>query len=335
MWLPQGDLLNEDEFRRRHAMIVRIVFIQAAVLPFMAVFVGRGLLHGLIDATPVAGLAVAAVFVPGKRGSVVATLGMTSGCAAAVHLSNGSIEAHFLYFVAVGLIALYQSWTPFLAAVLFVVVQHGAMGAIDPATVYNHHAAVHNPWLWAAVHGGILLSACLVSITTWRIIEFQALHDALTKLANRRLLFDRLQVALLSANRYGGKVALLFIDVDSFKTINDSFGHGVGDRALVHVADSLRSSARQSDTVARLGGDEFVILLPTVTDRDDAVAMATRLLESVAQPLDVNGREIDVRVSVGVALADGATNPDDVIRSADGALYDAKANGKGTVAVVG
>src|SRR5262245_18465951 len=115
MWLPRGDLLTGEEWRRRRAMIVRLIFCQAAALPVMSLIVGKGLLHGLVEAAPVAALALVARAVTGRRGAVIATLGMTTGCAVAVHLSRGSIEAHFLYFVAVGLIALYQSWTPFLA----------------------------------------------------------------------------------------------------------------------------------------------------------------------------------------------------------------------------
>jgi diguanylate cyclase (GGDEF)-like protein len=332
-WLPKGDLLNADEWRRRHQMIVRIVYAQAIALPLMAIVVGRGVVHGIEEAAPVFVLAFLAQHLRGVRASVVATLAMTSAIAIVVHLSGGSIEAHFLYFVAVGVIALYQSWPPFLAAVGFVIVQHGAMGVLDATTVYNHPAAIHNPWLWAAIHGTILLSACVVSITTWRIIEFHALHDALTKLANRRLFFDRMQHALVSARRYGGRVGVLYIDVDAFKTINDSFGHGAGDQALVHVAQSLRSSARQSDTVARLGGDEFVILLPSLHEDGEAMDVAQRLMESVSRPLVINGHDIVVGVSVGVAVADGARQADDLIQSADAALYSSKSSGKGKVSV--
>jgi diguanylate cyclase (GGDEF)-like protein len=314
---------------------VRLACLQALALPIMALLVGRGLVHGLLEATPVFLLGVAARQVDGTRGAVLATIAITTGIAIVVHLSNGSIEAHFLYFVAVGVIALYQSWKPFLTAVGFVVLQHGVMGAVAPTTVYNHPAAVGNPWLWAGIHGAILLSACVVSVTTWRIIEFQALHDALTHLANRRLLFDRMEHAILIANRYGGRVGVLYVDVDAFKTINDSYGHGVGDRALLHVAESMRCSARQSDTIARLGGDEFAILLPFVDDHDDALHVATRLLETVARPLAVDGHDIDVRVSIGVAVAEGGGRaPDDLIRYADVALYSAKTTGKGKVAVV-
>jgi diguanylate cyclase (GGDEF)-like protein len=156
------------------------------------------------------------------------------------------------------------------------------------------------------------------------IEEFRGLayHDALTGLPNRTLLQDRLGVAITHARRQATHVAVLFLDLDGFKDVNDSFGHACGDRLLVEVAERLRGSVRAGDTVARLGGDEFVVLLTSVNGADDAARVAFKLLDALRPPFRIDGREMRTSASVGVSVypADGAS-PDELVRSADAAMY--------------
>jgi diguanylate cyclase (GGDEF)-like protein len=157
-------------------------------------------------------------------------------------------------------------------------------------------------------------------------LEHNALHDALTGLPNRALLADRLSQALVAAERDGTPVAVLFLDLDQFKTVNDAAGHAVGDELLVEVAHRLKAVTRGGDTAARFGGDEFVIVCNN-TDENTAEQVAARLLDSLVDPIDVGGTPVYITASVGIAVSpplDGET----LLSHADGAMYDAKARGR-------
>jgi diguanylate cyclase (GGDEF)-like protein/PAS domain S-box-containing protein len=160
-------------------------------------------------------------------------------------------------------------------------------------------------------------------------IRHSAYHDALTGLPNRNLLTDRLDMAISSATRTGESFALLFIDLDRFKLVNDSLGHFVGDRVLRQVARSLGESMRQGDTVARWGGDEFVMLVSRIKKPEEAATVARRILRALGQPMRIDDHDILVTPSIGISLfpGDGDT-PDDLLRNADLALYSAKEQGK-------
>ena len=164
-------------------------------------------------------------------------------------------------------------------------------------------------------------------------ISFQAYHDQLTHLPNRILFLDRLGVALVSARRNRRLVALLFIDLDRFKLVNDTLGHAEGDELLKGVAARLQACLRRSDTLARMGGDEFTILLPELTQPEDATVIAEKVIEELRRPLNVAGHEIRATASIGVALypADGE-DPDTLIKHADIAMYHVKAAGKNSYA---
>ena len=154
----------------------------------------------------------------------------------------------------------------------------------------------------------------------------EALHDSLTGLPNRTLLHDRLSQAQERAGRADGPVAVLFIDLDGFKTVNDSLGHAAGDELLVEAARRLLKCVRMSDTAARFGGDEFVVVLEDA-DAFHVTRVAARILEELEQPFEVRGRELLISASVGIAMSDDPE--DDLLRNADLALYRAKSTGKG------
>ena len=161
-------------------------------------------------------------------------------------------------------------------------------------------------------------------------LAHDALHDRLTGLPNRVLFLDRLAVALERSRRSPGSVAVLFIDLDRFKAVNDSLGHDVGDELLVLVADRVRANLRGGDTVARFGGDEFLLLCDDLGSQFEALALAHRARDMIAEPLELAGREISVSACVGVACAERAeTGAESLIRDADHAMYRAKQRGSG------
>ena len=161
-----------------------------------------------------------------------------------------------------------------------------------------------------------------------RRLRHLAFHDALTGLANRELLQDRLIQALGRAARHQRPVAVLLCDLDDFKDVNDTHGHAVGDRMLTVVAERLRDAARATDTVARLGGDEFAILCEDLHGHRDAIEIARRVLAATEEPVQIDGRQLRAGVSIGIAVDDGQRSGQDLLRDADIALYEAKADGK-------
>ena len=156
-------------------------------------------------------------------------------------------------------------------------------------------------------------------------LHVEATHDPLTGLANRRLFYDRLQQAIRHAHRYGGKVGILYVDLDRFKDINDKFGHHVGDAVLTEVAKRLSSCIRDSDTVARLGGDEFVVLLDGVQGREDYLAAAHKIEQALNANSSFYGLDVEIAASIGQALyPDDGADEDSLIRAADAAMYRIK-----------
>ena len=589
--LPSGGALPDEVWRRRHRGILTLLWLHVPGVAIFAMTRHESIVHSLEEAAAVAVFAFAATQLEKHRtaATICCALGLLTASAALVHLSEGVIEMHFHYFVIVGIVVLYQHWTPFLVAIGYVVLQHGVMGAFWPESVYNHEAAVNGPWRWAAIHGGFILGMSGAGIAAWRlnealighlseresrlseaqelarlgswerdlrtgevswsdqqytllglepgtpdarlrflemihpddraifdsavaanergeayaldirvvlptgevrwhhvrgevtrweagrpalasgtsqdvtdrhrsedelrgalsllsatlestadgilvvdsegkiasynqrfaemwhlppdvlesrdderalgyvleqlvdpegfvakirdlydqpdaesedVLEFkdgrvfdrlsrpqrvagvavgrvwsfrdvtdnkrleaelahQAFHDALTGLANQLLFRDRVDHALARVERRREALAVMFVDMDNFKTINDSLGHPAGDSLLMAVAERLRGSLRPGDTAARLGGDEFAILLEDDVGRERSTEVATRVLETLRQPFVVVGKEVFISASIGIALnAPGAETTDELLRNADLAMYRAKAGGK-------
>ena len=154
-------------------------------------------------------------------------------------------------------------------------------------------------------------------------------HDSLTNLPNRRLFQSHLSQALELAHRHQRRLAVLFVDLDHFKTINDTWGHTVGDRLLQSVAKWLKSCLRASDVVARLGGDEFTILLPEISQSEDATTVAEKLLRALKEPFRIEGRELFTSASIGISLyPDDGDTPEMLLKNADRAMYCVKQEGR-------
>ena len=164
-----------------------------------------------------------------------------------------------------------------------------------------------------------------------RALESLALHDPLTGLPNRRLLMDRLSLSIAHAHRNQSTMAVMYLDLDGFKLINDTLGHDAGDTLLQMVADRLVAAVRQEDTVSRLGGDEFVIGLSELSHANDVVNMVSKVIQALAQPYNIQGRNVSMTASVGVGIYPShGLEVETLMKNADLALYEAKRTGKNT-----
>jgi diguanylate cyclase (GGDEF)-like protein/PAS domain S-box-containing protein len=474
--VPAGRSLADADWERRHRVVLWVLWLHVAVLGVAAVSgrFGPGGPHGALEAALLAlpaALASRAVLSRRLRAGFAA-LGLVASSATLVHLSGGYIEFHFHFFVVVALMAVYEDWIPFLAAVCFVLIHHGVVGAVDPNSVYNHPAARAHPWRWAGIHGLFVLALVIVCLAGWRALEAEyerrlverraadeaaragesrfrllfaanphpmwvydratlaflevndaavahygygrdeflamtildlapeedllrlqaglaaergalkassgwrhrlkdgrlidiettshlldfggrqaalvvaqdvtarlaleaelahrAFHDPLTGLPNRALFLDRLAYVLDRR----APAAVLFVDLDDFKVVNDTLGHRDGDELLIGVATRLRASLRPGDMLARLGGDEFTLLLEGVAAEREAVVVAERVADVLRAPFRLAGRELFATPSVGIAFAGAAgARPDDLLRAADMAMYAAKRRGKARYAI--
>jgi len=159
-------------------------------------------------------------------------------------------------------------------------------------------------------------------------LAHQALHDSLTGLPNKSLFRDRIDQSVARLNRSENRIAVLFVDLDDFKNVNDTLGHWAGDALLVQLSDRLTDQLRQSDTAARLGGDEFAVLVDDLGDDAVAVDVAQRIIDALRQPIVIATRRLTISASVGIAYGDKSADTDELLRNADIAMYAAKASGK-------
>jgi diguanylate cyclase (GGDEF)-like protein len=331
--VPTGQLLTPEVWAQRHRGIVWLLWLHVGGVVVFALMRGKSLGHALTEVTPmvVAALAAGLPALGRRARSTAAVLGLVTASAVIVHLSGGVIEAHFHFFVMVGVITLYQDWLPFGLALGYVVVHHSVLGLLDPHGVFNHEAALRSTWKWALIHGAFVLGASVAYLVNWRLSERQAVEisrlvsrleglartDPLTGVPNRRVWEEELPRELERARRMGTGVCVAMIDLDNFKSYNDSFGHQAGDLVLKEAASAWRAEVRSTDLLARYGGEEFVLLLPACA-LEDAIRIVERL--RVVTPL--------VTCSVGLACWDFQEAGDELVERADQALYAAKAEGR-------
>jgi diguanylate cyclase (GGDEF)-like protein len=336
--LPQGRLLPDAVWRRRHRSITVLLWLHVPALLAFASVRGYGALHSTWEMLLVISLATVASLPRLGRGprSAAAALGLVSCSALLIHFWGGQNEGHFHFFVVVSLLILYQDWLPFLIAVGFVVLHHGLLGSMVPHGVFARDTATDDPWTWAFVHGAFILAASAANIVSWRATE-QLLRDPLTGLAGRAIMLDRLRLGLRRARRKQLHAGVIFLDLDRFKVLNDSLGHAAGDRVLITAGERLRDAVRANDTAVRFGGDEFVIVCEDLRDADEAIVVAERLITALREPYIVDGQEIVLTVSAGIAIGghEDERSAEGLLRDADAAMYRAKESGKDRYVVFG
>ena len=446
--LPRGRTLPPEVWQRRHRWMTLLVWSQAIGLVAYGLISGQAVGHSVLEGVPVAACALAAGANLSRRvrtGAVA--VGLLTASAVLVHLMGGRIEAHFHFFVMVTILSTYEEWFPYLLGVAYVVLHHGLVGVLEPGIVYDHAAAIENPWKWAGVHALFIAALGAANIVGWRLNEevraemraseerfrtafddapigmalvgpegrlhrvnrrldemtgyapedmlglslddlhaheepwrpgeagseqerqfrrsdgttgwclwqwtlveegqeayyvchfldvtrrkeaetelsYQAHHDSLTGLPNRTHFARRLAAAL----DRGDGLAVAFVDIDDFKVINDSLGHGAGDRLLAVVAERLRRVLRPGDLLARFGGDEFTALLEGVKDSRHALRVAERLASALRAPFELDGEQRFVTASVGVTVSGSdLSDAEELLRDADAAMYRAKELGK-------
>ncbi len=325
--MPTGRYLPDASWARRHNAIMALLLVMVALtIPF-------GLLVDMpIRFSPMVVLPSLMIYGIASRArsrewkSVLATLGLFISASTFVYLANGVTEAHFLYFVLVGVISLYQDWRPFLVGLALVVMNHAVFGYVFPAAVFNSHSAgmsLAQTVELSLVHSAFIVASSVASIVAWKASEVQALSDELTGLPNRRLLSNELERLLASSSELA--VSVLFVDLCGFKKINDVYGHEAGDRLLTEVSHRLQRTTRKQDFVARIGADEFAIVLPGAGGAD-AISAARRVATSCAEPIAINNRTLRVTASVGVITvpSERRVSAADALRNADLAMYAAK-----------
>jgi diguanylate cyclase (GGDEF)-like protein len=179
------------------------------------------------------------------------------------------------------------------------------------------------------------LNAALATAQTLELdLTFRAENDSLTGLPNRALFYDRLTMAMARCRRSNNLMALLYVDIDNFKAINDNLGHAAGDELLRSFAQRLSQCVRASDTVARLGGDEFTVILENLSSRETALSVVDKLMTATRRPFGIGGNDVQARASIGIAyFTDKEIKADALIKQADSALYRAKERGRNDYSV--
>ena len=332
-YLPRGGTLPSEEWERRHRVLIGALWLNALVFGLYGVAAARyDGLHELVHAMPLVTLAAMATssrFSRKLRG-VFASLGLLTAAALLVHLTGGLIEAHFYFFVLVVALTVYEDWSPFLAAVAYVLLHHGIVGTLDPHEVYNRPEAWANPWFWAGVHALFVAFAGVAGLIAWRLnenvrdrmretneeVERLSETDSLTGLANRR----RAMADLESLFKGGpAPTVLVLFDLDGFKAYNDSFGHPAGDALLRRLGQRLASAVSPYGSTYRLGGDEFCVL--AAGDRSERA-----ILEAVgSEALSEQGEAFAVTASYGSCLIPSeADSREKAMHLADGRMYERK-----------
>jgi diguanylate cyclase (GGDEF)-like protein len=331
-FLPEGRRLSDEVWQQRHKGLTWLLWLHLPALFVFALIRNFSTDSALLQVSviTVPGLLALAPFLGRNARSASTSIGLVVAASVLVHLSGGAIEAHFQFFVILAFLTLYQAWLPFLLALLYVVGEHGIVGALDPSAVYNNPADIAHPWRWAAVHGGFVLAASVANVLSWRLTEQEALHDGLTGLPNRVFLLDTLEKVLDGRGR--STTAVLFIDLDNFKDANDAFGHHVGDGLLVALAQRLQRQLRTGDLLARLGGDEFAIVLTDLLGPDCGSSIAQRILTVFDEPVSIGDVTLGTYASIGLAYADETTTAAHLLRNADLAMYEAKRDGGARIA---
>jgi len=248
--LPEGRTLPYSAWRHRHHAMVGLLFAESIGLVIFSFALGNSWHHSLAHAAALMPLCAIALLIEDRRrvASVLVSLGLITACALLVHVWHGQTEAHFLFFVTIVVLALYEDWVPFLVAAAYVVIHHGAMGALDPSGVYNHQDAVDHPWKWALIHGGFVVAAGVASVAAWRLNEGVRLRASESE-ARFKGAFEGAPIGMIlftfSADNTGG--------VDQ---VNEAMCEITGHPREHLVATSLRDVVHPEDVATTLAAVE-------------------------------------------------------------------------------
>ncbi len=262
-----------------------------------------------------------------------------------IDVTNGRIETHFHVFGSLAFLAFYRDWRVLVTASAITAVDHIVRGIWWPQSVYG--VLMVSPWRWVEHAWWVIFEDVFLVWSSnrslhdmWELATREARlsegahHDVLTGLANRRLLQDRFDRCLSMARETAVGSAILFVDLDRFKQVNDVLGHTIGDKLLVQVAERLSCALRAKDTIARIGGDEFVVLIDHIDSASDAEAVGEKLISVLNQPFQVEGNQLLLSASIGIALCPEHGAELAVLQeAADQAMYMAKASGRNRIAV--
>jgi diguanylate cyclase (GGDEF)-like protein len=341
--LPRGGALPFAEWQRRHRVMVWLIWANVLSLPTY------GALSGALSGAQTAGAATMMLLFATAASlpqlgrlprSVASSLALLTSAALLVQVSGGLIEAHFYFFVLIVLLTLYEDWIPFLLAVAYVLVHHGAIGTIDPKAVYNRPEEWAHPWRWAIVHAVFVAGSGVAGITAWRLNEkvrsemrdvqrelaAAATIDSLTGLANRRKLM--VDLAAFASGEEHESTVLVLLDLNGFKLYNDRFGHLAGDALLARLGSRLEHRAGPGGGAYRLGGDEFCV----VASGD--LADVPEIEAAAAAALCEHGEAFSVTSSFGsVVVPAEAADPEAALRVADQRMYAQKNSNRESASV--
>lgn len=302
---------------------------------FAAIYLG-----GLITVLPV----LLAFLKPGEqytRHVIAACQIMMSGLL--IHITGGRIETHFHVFGSLAFLAFYLDWEVLVTATLVALLDHAIMGYYAPVAIFGVAAGAGGRFiehvLWVVFCDCFLITSCLQSLKGLRaaakreadqeVLLFQAYHDSLTGLGNRLLMQQRMAAMMEAAARDQTGFALMSIDLDRFKEVNDTLGHHVGDMLLAETSKRLQTLIRKNDTLVRMGGDEFSLILDECSDVKLAERIAARMIESLNKPFVLAGNSLSVGASIGICLyPEAGREAEELFHHADLALYRAKNGGR-------
>jgi diguanylate cyclase (GGDEF)-like protein len=358
-WMPKGSPVSDESWRARHRIVLLALWLSVPTLFLVGLLGPMPVTETLVLTAVTAGFAVAGSRLRSREAQAeVTSCGLILASFAGVDLSGGQVHAHLYILSAVALVALYQRWLPLLYTIAAVVIHHVGFGLIAPERVFNgdmammgvdhQHIPAHDVLLMVLVHTSAVAIEVFAILMFWRFSEqlsaqlqvsldelklredqlrHQATHDVLTGLPNRAHFGEEVMTQL----RSGGRFAVLMLDLDDFKPVNDTYGHHAGDLLLISVAQRLSDCLGGTDVAARLGGDEFAVLVRTIADRDQIQRIADRIIATMSDPFYLDDAKINVTVSmsIGIARTDEKVTLTDLMRRADSAMYSAKRAGKG------
>lgn len=290
-WIPHGRTLPAQSWRARHRGILALLWLHLPGLFALGLAMGESVAHMAVEVALLSVFALGAGWpiVPRRSRALLACLGLVSASGMLVHLSGGYIEAHFHYFVMLGVVVLYHDWVPYAVSIGYVLVHHGLVGIVDPSAVYNHAAAFERPWLWAGIHAGFVAALSVANVVSWRateaanLVRAQAQREQEHAIATLSATLDSTADAILVVDREGRMTHHNQRFVDLWALDHHTIESGENERALAQVLDKLEDPDAFLQRVRELMDDPATESFETLCFRDG------RTIERYSRPLRVAG----------------------------------------------